>query len=310
MADTGSIPFADAVDYVRNKGDDEFESSFDETYGDPNHNGLEDGTLRSGFTLIVLAAAFLFFLVVLRYGCFWFIDYVIMCDHRQNPRNHRGFFRHNLSKCCPCWFPSSVPDVDPLDNQGRSNGNDGSTAANTSNHSDSSSDSSEDGRMEMVERNRSYARRLVRILSEEQKRSIFASILNGRTATSADISEKRREEDFRSQQNASLSESEDSTTSFNESSIVVPDGSPLPTNIDEIENNHACCPICIQDIKVGDKVYHCNHCHHLFHFDCILEWVGTGSTLCPYCRREIFTRRMLEQAYQKHQSKKQSQGGV
>lgn len=310
MADSGSIPFADAVDYVRNKRGEDFESSFDETYGDPSHNDLEDDTLRSGFTLIVLAAAFLFFLVVMRYCCFWFIDYVIMCDHRRNPRNHRSFFRHNLSRCCPCWFPSMVPGVESLDNPGRSNGNDGSTAANTSNHSNSSSDSSEDGRMEMVERNRSYARRLVRILSEEQKRSIFASILNSRTATSADISEKRREEDFQSQLNASLSESENSTTSFHESSIVVPDGSPLPTNIDDIENNNACCPICIQDIKVGDKVYHCNHCHHLFHFDCILEWVGTGSTLCPYCRREIFTRRTLEQAYQKQLSKKQDQSGV
>jgi len=294
MEDAGvQIPFGNLVDYIRNKDDDEF---------DPYDR--DDDRLRKGFALILIFITFLFVLVLLRYFCFWFIDYAIMCNHR---RDNEGFIRHNLRRCFPCWFPPASSGANPENDQGRSNENDDPTAVNTiDNFNGSNSD--EDG-TEMVERNRSYAKRLVRILTEEQKRSIFSSILNRRTATTSDISERRREDEIQKQQQSSVdSDGEDSATTSNASlSIAVSDGSSRPNSSDGGENNHACCPICIQDIKVGNNVFHCNHCHHLFHFDCMLEWVGTGSTLCPYCRREIFTRKMLEQAYENHQSKKDPQ---
>lgn len=298
MANSGLIPFEDLFNFIRNKDDDEFdENSFDETYGDPSFVDDEDNR-RSGFLLIMMALFFLFVLVLFRYCCFWFIDSVIMCSHR---RDNQGFFEHNLSRCCPCWFPSTSSEVDP-GSGGGSDVNDDPTAAVHSN----SSDSSEENETELVERNASYARRLVRLLTDEQKRSIFSSILASRKATSADISEKTK-----GQASPQVLDIEDSSsTSTNaSSSIAVPDGSP--TNSDDGgENNHACCPICIQNIKVGDKVYCCNHCHHLFHFDCILEWVETGSTLCPYCRNELFTRSMLEKAHRNSESKKESQDVV
>jgi len=295
MSDSGGsfVPFQSFWDFLRNKNDDEFENSFDETYGDPNRS--DDDTTRRGLSLILLSVIFLFLLVLFRYCCFWIIDYVIMCDHR---RHNQGFLRHNLSRCFPCWFPpvAPQPQTDTEDAEGRSNDDD-----------DDHSNSGEEGGTELVERNASYARRLVRKLTEEQKRSIFSSILDSRKATKADISEQRRDRKHGEQQSSTdgLDSEEASATSNASSSIAVSDGSPLPTSLDGSgENNHSCCPICIQDIKAGDQVYHCNHCHHLFHFDCMLGWVGTGSTLCPYCRREIVSRKMLEQAYRKHHQDK------
>jgi len=290
----GFVPFQSFWDFLRNKNDDEFENSFDETYGDPNRS-VDDST-RRGLMLILLALFFLFLLVLFRYCCFWIIDHVIMCDHCQ--RNH-GFIRRNLSRCCPRWFPpvAPQPQADPEDAQGQSNDDD-----------DHSYYSSDEGGTELVERNASYSRSLVRKLTEEQKRTIFSAILDSRKATTADISEEKRDQkQARQQQPCSdgLDIEEASTTSNASSSIAISDGSPLPISLDERdENNHACCPICIQDIEVGDQVYHCNHCQHLFHFDCMLGWVGTGSTLCPYCRREIVSRKMLEQAYRKLQPDK------
>lgn len=284
MADTGSIPFGNVVDYVRNQGDDDFESSFDETYGDPNYsNPLNDGSTSEAFMLIFMAASFLFCLFLFRYFCFWFIDYCIMCDHRRNRRNNNS------------------------NNPGSSSNGDGDdpTAANTidhSNRSDNSDDSDEPG-TELVERNRSYARRLMLILSEDEKRTIFSSILESRFARITDIQPKYGDS------SSDDSESDNDSSSAKESSIDVPDGGPLPNQTDGNEsnnnnnNNHACCPICIQDIKVLDRVYHCNHCQHLFHYDCMLAWVGTGSMICPYCRREIFTRERLEQAYENFKSR-------
>jgi len=63
-----------------------------------------------------------------------------------------------------------------------------------------------------------------------------------------------------------------------------------------------CCPICINDIKVGEQICHSKHnnnidCrrHHHFHLNCLLDWLSTGSTICPYCRSVIVTQNMLQQ---------------
>ena len=304
MASSGRVPFGSLIDFFRNQGDDDFESDFDETYGDSN--GINNDDTRTGLTLIWMGVLFLFVLVLLRYCCLWFIDHVIMCERCRNPRNNEGFVKRNLSRCFPRWFPAAPSEGDAQGHHHRninsSTVNDDPTAANTSDHSNSSSgssnnsESSNDGGLEMVERNSSI---------EEQKRNIFVSLLNVRTATQDDILEGReeqavqQEEPLESSPPNSSEGAENATTAATES-MVVPDGSPQEIT----DGETICCPICIQEIKVGDQVHHCKHCHHLFHLECTLEWLATGSTLCPYCRREIFTRSRLEEAYRKQQGTK------
>lgn len=137
-----------------------------------------------------------------------------------------------------------------------------------------------------MEQNANYAKRVVRILTEEQKRNLFASVLQIRMATESDTLQEREETQV-------VPTTDEENPKNTAESNVVADGSTPSTNIDT-----TCCPICIQDIKIGDRVFHCTNCHNIFHADCMLGWLGTGSTLCPYCRREIYTRSMLEEAYQ------------
>jgi len=48
------------------------------------------------------------------------------------------------------------------------------------------------------------------------------------------------------------------------------------------------CTICYEDFKPGDKVTQlkCNEAH-LFHTDCIIEWISRGENTCPLCRAPI-----------------------
>jgi len=318
------VPFGGLIDRIRNREDDDF----DPNYGDPGMIGDDDTNAREGVALVLMTVIFLFILVVLRYGCIWFIDVVILCDHRRYRGSCRSRFGRLLSLCCPRRFPPSGDDSgDPEGGSGDNPGDDPTatvTSNNSSSDSNSSGDSSDEDGMEMVRAsNSNYAKRLMKMLTEDQKRSLFASVLVNRTVTKADVSGWPGEEESHHSCNCNCNcnctpadttgENHTTTTTEEESSssIVVPDGGPSPAATPPATtpnaDNAICCPICIHDIRVGDRVCHSKrkNCHHLFHFDCILEWLGTGSTLCPYCRREIFTRRMLEEAYQKQQQQKQ-----
>ena len=48
------------------------------------------------------------------------------------------------------------------------------------------------------------------------------------------------------------------------------------------------CAICQEDFKRGDQVTQlkCNEAH-LFHTDCIVEWISRGENTCPLCRAPI-----------------------
>lgn len=48
------------------------------------------------------------------------------------------------------------------------------------------------------------------------------------------------------------------------------------------------CTICYEDFKPGDQVTQlkCNEAH-LFHTDCIIEWISRGENTCPLCRADI-----------------------
>jgi len=291
--DTSRLPFGSLIDRIRGNADDDFDPS----YGDTN----DEESNREAIFMIGMTVFFLVLLVICKYGCIWFIDAVILCEFRRSWRNNsnESFLKRALFSCCPRIFPPNSSDGDLPNSDGRNSNNsdvvDDATATNTSD-----SDTSDDGGMELMEQNANYAKRVVRILTEEQKRSLFASVLHIRTATEADTGTggqhlladtlQEREE---TQMAPTTDEENQKTTA---ESIVVPDGSASATNSDD-----ACCPICIQDIKLGDRVCQCKHCHHVFHADCIVGWLGTGSTLCPYCRCELYTRSMLEEAYRRQQ---------
>lgn len=61
--------------------------------------------------------------------------------------------------------------------------------------------------------------------------------------------------------------------------------------------NSTMCPICINDIEAGNEVATLSTCSHIFHRDCLSEWLSTHTRDCPYCRQEIISQEMMEQAY-------------
>jgi hypothetical protein len=42
------------------------------------------------------------------------------------------------------------------------------------------------------------------------------------------------------------------------------------------------CPICYENGKLVTL-----YCNHSFHENCLLKWVRTGQTSCPYCRKDM-----------------------
>lgn len=68
------------------------------------------------------------------------------------------------------------------------------------------------------------------------------------------------------------------------------------TNVEDFEENitleesHKTCAICINDYAQGEQVIEGNICHHMFHRDCLLEWLGDQrKDICPCCRVEMIT---------------------
>mmetsp|Transcript_35515 Transcript_35515/g.47674 ORF Transcript_35515/g.47674 Transcript_35515/m.47674 type:complete len:255 (+) Transcript_35515:64-828(+) len=50
--------------------------------------------------------------------------------------------------------------------------------------------------------------------------------------------------------------------------------------------NENICAICICDFEEGDIVTHGVNCGHVFHKECVLEWLGKHNE-CPTCRRDM-----------------------
>jgi len=56
------------------------------------------------------------------------------------------------------------------------------------------------------------------------------------------------------------------------------DASPLVVNLGER------CLICLADYETSDEVRRLDKCKHVYHRECIDEWLTTGRNSCPMCR--------------------------
>jgi hypothetical protein len=63
---------------------------------------------------------------------------------------------------------------------------------------------------------------------------------------------------------------------------------------DESTVGHA-CPICLGGYKKGDMLSASKHCPHMFHKDCILEWLEQHNE-CPMCRVKMITDNEMNKA--------------
>jgi hypothetical protein len=63
---------------------------------------------------------------------------------------------------------------------------------------------------------------------------------------------------------------------------------------DESTVDHA-CPICLGGYKKGDMLSASKHCPHMFHKECILEWLEKHAE-CPLCRVKMITDNEMNQA--------------
>ncbi|KAI4183338.1 MAG: hypothetical protein L6R41_005450 [Letrouitia leprolyta] len=46
------------------------------------------------------------------------------------------------------------------------------------------------------------------------------------------------------------------------------------------------CLVCLCDYEIDEEVRRLNKCKHLFHRECIDQWLTTGRNSCPLCRSQ------------------------
>ncbi|GAB4830869.1 hypothetical protein Ancab_004896 [Ancistrocladus abbreviatus] len=51
-------------------------------------------------------------------------------------------------------------------------------------------------------------------------------------------------------------------------------------------HNVVCCAICLQDVVDGERARILSGCEHIFHLNCIDEWLVRIAT-CPVCRQQV-----------------------
>eukprot|EP00532_Pseudo-nitzschia_australis_P016740 CAMPEP_0168257434 /NCGR_PEP_ID=MMETSP0141_2-20121125/6506_1 /TAXON_ID=44445 /ORGANISM="Pseudo-nitzschia australis, Strain 10249 10 AB" /LENGTH=292 /DNA_ID=CAMNT_0008194441 /DNA_START=55 /DNA_END=933 /DNA_ORIENTATION=- len=283
--DTSRIPFGGLIENIRNDANND--DDFDPVYSYGNFAQEEDD-IRIGLELVLILLVFLFAMVAVRYGCIFFIDAVILCQFRCNRvRNSNG------------------GNIDGNGTETHANDRNNNTTTDHNNDTDDSDSSSVDLEMANCD---SGTKNLLVGLTLAEKRNIFSSVLKCRNATESDIRGCLKQVN-----NNKNSSSNNNINSTNGSNINSTNGSKVdPDSVDTDNNNNndvpvavpvaevvPCCPICIQDINVGDEVGHSELCRHLFHLDCIVDWLSTGSTLCPCCRRVILTKVELEERLQR-----------
>lgn len=308
-----NIPFSSLVDKIRNGNDNDID------------NDDDDDNAFIGLTLILIIVLFLFALVAIRFLCnCFFIDMVLLSDYS----TIRKLKERLLFLLCCC----------------RTTGNDNNDDDDTSNNSDGGSNN--DDALEMANTTDSALaiKDILMCLTSTQKRDVLSSVLVSKMVTENDLNDWKsnsgtsiitipdggptvvaasaaiamKEQGNTQEENSSLTSLSSSPSLLSSSSSSLQQtmaleeqeqGNSCDDNNDddqEQEQLNFCCPICINDIKVGEQIYIChNHTtsekhnnidcrhHHHFHLHCIVDWLSTGSTVCPYCRRVILTQDMV-----------------
>ncbi|CAB9520819.1 Zinc finger (C3HC4-type RING finger) family protein [Seminavis robusta] len=103
--------------------------------------------------------------------------------------------------------------------------------------------------------------------SLDERKNIIATILQGRTLKSEDIEKLKSDE-------------------------------PEPSFMSEGSGSGGgkICSICLVEFAVGDTAVTAERCSHTFHHKCIVDWLGTHQTDCPYCRTQMVSPEALETA--------------
>ncbi|KAM7463613.1 hypothetical protein LguiA_031734 [Lonicera macranthoides] len=47
------------------------------------------------------------------------------------------------------------------------------------------------------------------------------------------------------------------------------------------------CAICLNKLVYSDKMRELVNCSHVFHYNCLDEWMGKGQVTCPLCREDL-----------------------
>lgn len=57
-----------------------------------------------------------------------------------------------------------------------------------------------------------------------------------------------------------------------------------PVIIFESNSESESCAICLEELERGDEIRVLRRCMHVFHKECIDEWLPNRSVMCPICR--------------------------
>eukprot|EP00816_Leptocylindrus_hargravesii_P001159 CAMPEP_0196816836 /NCGR_PEP_ID=MMETSP1362-20130617/57243_1 /TAXON_ID=163516 /ORGANISM="Leptocylindrus danicus, Strain CCMP1856" /LENGTH=214 /DNA_ID=CAMNT_0042194305 /DNA_START=69 /DNA_END=716 /DNA_ORIENTATION=- len=109
-------------------------------------------------------------------------------------------------------------------------------------------------------------------LTNEERRAILSAALIKRALAPSDI------DDILSQNSHNNPSTTEHAVHSNAKNIA-----RTSTHEDDV-----CCSICLTEFKVSEEVASSTHCTHMFHADCLLEWLA-GHDGCPICRENVVT---------------------
>jgi hypothetical protein len=109
-------------------------------------------------------------------------------------------------------------------------------------------------------------------LTTQEKSLLISSILTSKVVTAEDL--------------ASWNDSGSKTVD-----CKAPEDSDKDETQDTSSEASMVCSICLHNFQVGDHVSETSVCSHLFHGDCLKQWLDSNNraVCCPYCRADIIT---------------------
>ena len=123
-------------------------------------------------------------------------------------------------------------------------------------------------------------------------------------ATHEDLERWKLDEEQRRMNKSTLSspKEDDGSVTCPDIEMEAPHDGSTKDILDDSEKD-LICAICIQSIEVEQPIISLP-CLHRFHGPCLIQWLSTHTRDCPYCRTEILTQGMLEQAYRQRHARR------